>query len=178
MSKERRGMILASIILSFIAAGALLIVGIVGKLNVDIIYNALINWEEEIAYINPDVVANVLLILSIVVTTLICCGNALLFVSIANKGKNFKQRKNIFIAGSVLVILTGVTNIYSILLFVAIFMKERETLNVQNATFSQVQEPTPVQEKDVKDQINELKKMRDQGIITEEELQQMLMKLI
>ena len=179
MSKERRGMVLVSIILSFITAGIVLIVGIVGKVNVDIIYNTLVKWEEEIAYINPEVVANALLILSIVTVVLICCGNALLFVSIANKGKNFKQRKNIFVAGAVLVILTGITNIYSILLLVVLFSKdEPQKVNVINAYAQPKQEQPKDDMERLKEKIIELKQLRDQGIITEEEYQKMLTKLI
>ena len=182
MGKEKRLMILTSVILSFITAGVLLIVGIICKLNVDFLYNLLSGVDEIVLYTNPDIVANVVLIACVVEAVLIGCGNALLLVSISGKGKHFEQRHSIFVTGSVLVIITGGTSIYSILLFVALFMKERSTDGViQNPSFiahEGTQSKTEKDSSNLREEITQLKKMRDEGVITEEEYQKMLTKLI
>lgn len=118
---------------------------------------------------------------------------SLLLISTRNKGIHFEKNKWVFWAGFILTVIMGFTSIAAILLYISFgynnyavseFKEERA-----NRTYSDydgtVFEETPAgnfsasanKEEGIKSKIDQLRELRDNGEITEEEFKKMLMKL-
>jgi len=184
MNPSKRKMIIISIVLSFIAAFANLVTVLPLVLSNDAFLSVL--SEYNITFASADIVFVVLIILTALEVVLICGGNALLLVSIKNKGEHFKERKSVFIFGAILCIISGPTSIYAILLYVALTMKDWETMcpptedyifkseSNNNGTTVEVSPKLLEMQK----KINDLKMLRDAGQISEEDYKKILSELL
>ena len=123
------------------------------------------------------------LIVNIVILAAALVGSILLFYSVRDKGKYFRNSRGIYVAGVIIVILAGGT-ISWILLLIAAFTPDIVIINDPNEIRRQMQEESQEevlhnQEYELKKQkIEELKKLRDTGVITEEEYKEKLFELL
>ena len=103
-------------------------------------------------------------------------GSILLIYSIRNGGKFFRRSQGCYIAGLIIVILCGGW-ISWILLFISMFIPDVIVMN----TAREVRQEERQEQKDLdtkKKQIEDLKRLRDAGIITEEEYKQKLYEIL
>ena len=103
----------------------------------------------------------------------------LLLYSIRNKGKYFRGSYGIFITGFIMIIICG-TWLAWLLLFISFFIPDIIVMN-NKAEMKQEEKATVVKEKEYeekKKRIEDLKRMRDNGLISEEEYKEKLFQLL
>ena len=119
------------------------------------------------------------LIYGIISFSICFVGSILLFHSVRQKGKYFRGSMGVYIAGVIIVILTGGYLSWALLL-IAAFVPDIVVINdraqVRKEEKEEVFESKQYSEK--KQKIDELKKMRDDGEISEEEYKQKLFELL
>ena len=181
MDKTKRTLILISGILSLIAGGGLLIALIViATLGFPIYVNgvAVAGESWEVSKTIFIVVFSIEIILYSLAGTLLLC-------SIANKGEKFEQNKAMFRTGAVLTIICGITSISAILLYI-VFANDRSggeliSSNTSNGTVKEVDNNQVQQAKsddELSKKIAQLRKLKEEGVITDEEFKALLKKLI
>ncbi len=135
------------------------------------IFNCTIGaYEDGTLYIMMGIVPTILMNLAGLV------GAILMFVVIRNKGKHFRRSRGMYLT-SVILIIFSAGIIPWILLLIAMFTPDIVVMNTYDEVRSE--ERREQHEMDYKrQQIENLRKMKDEGIISEEEYKQRLMDLL
>ncbi|MGN1201049.1 MAG: SHOCT domain-containing protein [Candidatus Caccovivens sp.] len=168
MNKTKRGLILVSAIVNLITITLSLILSILLIVNAEAM-------QEYLAYyyfvsLSPDIVYA---IISFVIGLV---GSILLIYSVRQKGKYFRTSQGVFVAGFIIIILFG-GFLSWLLLFVSLFVPDIIVMN--NAREVKKEEKMEEREyEDKKKQIEDLKRMRDNGLISEEEYKQKLFEIL
>lgn len=107
----------------------------------------------------------------------------LLIYAIAGKGEMFRVRSGYYYAAIIISLCLGTVSIPSILLLVTLFMSDTVWVKPHDDVyFAKPQEPEPQntdkEEKQRERKIAELRKLKENGIITDEEFKQKLMELL
>lgn len=171
MNNTKRTLILTAAILEFVSVALLLFSILVFALASDAtIANILADSGIDPSQYNSMRIGFIVFFIFALVFDLIA--PILLMYSIRNQGKEFKNSKKAFIAGFVLTIIAGPTNISAILLYIAFAMGNNtqsqtfvnNTTNTQNGTVTDYVESSSLQ-----DSIRQLKQLKDAGTISDEE---------
>ncbi|MBE7075857.1 MAG: SHOCT domain-containing protein [Clostridiales bacterium] len=168
MNKTKRNLILASAIINLISNCATLAISILFAVRPDILQMLATNYF--ISLPTSSLIINIIIVAAGVV------GSVLLFYSIRSKGKYFRSSHGIYIAGFIIIVVCG-GFLPWILLFISMFVPDIIVMNRP----SEVKKEEKVEERfyqDKKDKIESLKKLRDEGVITEEEYKQRLFELL
>lgn len=196
MFGTKKKLILASSIISFISAILSIICSMIVGLNI----NILINYADSNGiYLPPHYpyVLLVALIISIFIELL--AGSLLMVVALSKTPEEFNKKRSIFIAGSVFTILSGVVSIQSILIYIVFGMRDVPSFTEAgkelyeqdagvpvyqqqyNKAVKQNEQPQQSQVSGVdslEKKIEALRKLRDNGVITDEEFKSLLSKLL
>lgn len=169
MNKTKRNLIMASAIVNLISIAANLILSIVLKINQE--------WftqYPELAALASYFSTN--LYYSIFEFVIGLVGSIFLLFTIREKGKYFRSSQGLFIAGFVIIVISGGL-VSWILLFVSLFVSDVIVINApHDVRREERQEERDFEEK--KKRIEELKTLRDSGIITEEEYKEKLLEIL
>ncbi len=169
MNKTKRNLIIAASIINLIDAGFGLLFAILLVFYKD----ALAAFEDYailISYIPSNVVMSALSFAIALV------GSILLFFAVRQKGKYFRTSQGIFIAGFIIVVLCG-GFLPWILLLISFFISDVIVINRPNEVKREEKQEEKAYE-DKKKQIEDLKRLRDSGLISEEEYKQKLFELL
>ncbi len=176
MNKTKRNLILASAIVNLIGVTASFVFALLIHFNVD----AIKEYVDYVAMLNYSVFNLVYSIISFVVGIV---GSSLLIWSVRKKGKFFRVSQGFYIAGFIIVVISGGWLAW-VLLFISMFIPDVIVMN----TRSEIRREEREEEKQTikndeayeekKRRIEDLKRMRDNGIITEEEYKQKLFDLL
>lgn len=188
MNQTKRKIILASGILSLISAGIAVIAGVILLSYFNLVKELLYDYFMTMGYIAMSSVRAVL-IMAIAEIFISGIGSALaggfLLGSIRNGGKSFSKSRRLYITGAVFTILSGVASIASILLYISMAIKEEQVVREFSINTNQNGLVEPISEekeetvkKDVKEKISRLRKLKEEGIISEEEFNDQIMKLL
>jgi len=175
MNKTKRNLILASAILNFITAIINLVSCIIAKVKPEFLvkyqdYYYIFGFSSNIVYVVISFIAVVV-------------GSILLLYSIRQKGKYFRNSYGVYVAGFVIVVFFG-GSVAWLLLFISAFVPDVIIINDK----SELRREAKQEEKEEilrdkayeekKARIEELKKLRDSGAITEEEYKNKLFELL
>ena len=168
MNKRKRNLILSAAIINLINMIANLVIVILYLVDPEYYANILGTYLYIISYysiyfIFIEVVAGIV-------------GSILLIYSVRSKGKYFRVSQKYYIAGLIIIILAGGW-IPWILLLISMFIPDIIIINSP----SEVRREERAEESannDKKRKVEELRKLRDEGIITEEEFNKQLMDLL
>lgn len=175
MNKTKRNLILASAILNTIGVVVNLILAILLITNGDKLiqysdYFYILSYSTNIVYAVISFAGGL-------------AGSFFLFWVIRKKGKYFRTSQGLYMTGFVLVVLFGGWLSW-LLLFISLFIPDVVIMN----TRSELRQEQKMQDQENKEKereyelkkqkIEELKKMRDDGVITEEEYKQKLFELL
>ncbi len=179
MNNTKRNLILASSIINIIAVTINLIISIISGVNPSIIENnyALFYVLYLLFGYGTDIVSGVFIFAIGLV------GSILLMYSIRSKGKYFRRTQGCYIAGFIIVIFCGKFLTW-VLLFISLFIPDIIVMNRP----SELRREQKVQDKETilsekayaekVEKIEELKRLRDNGTITEEEYKEKLFELL
>ncbi len=176
MNKTKRNLILASAIVNLIGVTASFVFALLIHFNVP----GLEPYVEYIAMINYSVFNLVYSIIAFVVGVV---GSALLMWSVRNKGKYYRTSQGFYVAGFIIIVISGGWLSW-VLLFIAMFVPDVIVMNSRSEIRHEEREEEKQTIKDdaayeeKKKRIEDLKRMRDNGIITEEEYKQKLFDLL
>lgn len=170
MNKTKRGLILTSAILNLILITFDLIVSIIFAVDKDLIINFVSNY---MVYVSVPIYNLGYSIFSFVVGVI---GSVLLIYSVRQKGKYFRSSQAIYAAGFVIIVICGGYLAWA-LLFIAAFIPDIIVMNrPSEVKREEAQENRAYAEK--KQKIEALKKMRDDGLISDEEYKEKLFELL
>ena len=167
MNRTKRNLILSSAIINLINMVANLIVAIVYCVNPEVyaelgVYLVIISYYS-IYFIFVEVVAGII-------------GSICLMYAVRKGGKYFRQSQAYYIAGLIIIIFAGGW-IPWILLFISMFIPDIIVMNTPiEIRREEIREEKEHDEK--KRKIEELRKLKEEGIISEEEFNNELMKLL
>lgn len=171
MNKTKRNLIIAAGIINIIYAALTLAMTILVKVDAGFVaqyydYLYILGFSTNLIY-------------GIISFTICFVGSILLFYAVREKGKYFRSSSGIYIAGVVIVIFTGGWISWILLLVSAftpdvIVMNSKEDLRREEK--EEIYQSREYAEK--KEKIEALKKLRDDGEITEEEYKEKLFELL
>jgi len=168
MNKTKRGLIIASAVVNLITSAVSLIMSILSFVLGDVINN-LNNFMFIFSYSTNIVFC----VLSFVAGL---AGSIMLLYSVRNKGKYFRASQSLYIAGFVIVVICG-SFVSWLLLFISLFVSDVIVMNKpEDLRKEEIKESKEFEEK--KKKIEDLKRMRDNGLISEEEYKQKLFDLL
>lgn len=176
MNKTKRNLILASAIINLIGVTVSLVFALLIHFNVQ----AVQEYIDYIAMFNYSVLNLVYSIISFVVGFV---GSALLIWSVRKKGKFFRISQGFYIAGFIIVVISGGWLAW-VLLFISMFIPDVIVMNTKSELRREEREEEKQTIKndaayeEKKKRIEDLKRMRDNGIISEEEYKQKLFELL
>ncbi len=188
MNKNKRNLLLSAAILNIIGMVLLIAFSIIYNVNAEIIPEDFWLMIDVLGYLLG---CNVFLFLSIVLVIIRACagilGSVFLIYTIRKKGKYFRVSQGFYVAGFVITIIAGGTLPW-ILIFISMFIPDVIVMNT-NAELRQEDRMNERQQKeetiiveqeyeDKKKQIEDLKRLRDNGIISEEEYKQRLFEIL
>ncbi len=171
MNKTKRNLIIAAGIINIIYAALTLAMTILVKVKAEWVlkyydYLYILGFSTNLVY-------------GIIAFTISFVGSILLFYSVREKGKYFRGSAGVYIAGVIIVILTGGW-ISWVLLLVAAFTPDIIVINdkadLRREEKEEIYESKEYAEK--KEKIEALKKLRDEGAITEEEYKEKLFEIL
>ena len=165
MNKTKRNLIIASAIINILNAA----LGLVYAILLVFYKDALAAFEDYtilISYISSNVV------ISAINFAISLVGSILLLYAVRQKGKYFRTSQGMFIAGFIIVVLCG-GMLPWILLLISFFISDVVVINTPNEVKREEKQEEKTYE-DKKKQIEDLKRLRDAGIISEEEYKQKL----
>ena len=168
MNKTKQNLIIASAIVNLLGCVANLIVAILMATQSE----KVLQFLQEYYIYSPSYN----LVFNIITFTAGLVGSILLFYCVRQKGRYFRTSYGSYIAGFVIVVICGGFLAW-ILLFISMFIADIVIINHPN----DIKREEKLEEKayeDKKRKIEELKKMRDDGIISEEEYKQKLFDLL
>ncbi len=168
MNKTKRNLILASAIVNLVGVSVSLIMSILLVVKNDAIKEYLdlyyiVTYSTNIVYAVISFAAGL-------------AGSILLLCSIRSKGKYFRTSQMIYIIGFVIIVIFG-SFVSWVLLFISMFIPDIVVMN----TKSEVKKEEILEEKayaEKKKRIEDLKRMRDNGLISEEEYKEKLFELL
>ena len=169
MNKTKRNLIIASAIINLLNAA----LGLVYAILLVFYKDALAVYEEYtflISYISSNV------IMSAINFAVSLVGSILLLYAVRQKGKYFRTSQGMFIAGFIIVVLCG-GMLPWILLLISFFISDVIVMNTPNEVKREEKQEEKAYE-DKKKQIEDLKRLRDAGIISEEEYKKKLFELL
>ena len=175
MNRTKRNLIIAAAIVNFITA----IVNLVSCI-VAIVKPEFLTKYQDYYYIFGYSTSIVYVVISFVAVTI---GSILLLYSVRSKGKYFRNSYGIYIAGFVMVIFFG-GSVAWLLLFISAFVPDIVVINdktelrheAKQEQKEEVLRDKAYEEKQAK--IEEIKRLRDSGAITEEEYKNKLFDLL
>ena len=167
MNKTKRNLILSAAIINLINMVANLIIAIIYLVNPELyadlgVYLVVISYYS-IYFVFVEVVAGII-------------GSICLMYAVRKGGKYFRRSQSYYITGLIIIILAGGW-IPWILLLISMFIPDIIIINSP----SEVRREERAEESannDKKRKVEELRKLRDEGIITEEEFNKQLMDLL
>ena len=175
MNKTKRNLIMASAIINLVTAVASLVSSIVAIVSAEFLQK-----YEEFYYLFGYTTNIIFVVISF---ALGLSGSILLLYAIRNKGKYFRRSYGVYVAGFVIVVICGGW-IAWLLLFISAFVPDIVIINDK----TELRREARLEEKEEilrdkvyeekKAKIEELKKLRDTGIITEEEYKEKLFELL
>ena len=168
MNKTKRNLIISSAIVNLIGCISNLVVAILVATQNEEFIKLL---QEYYFY---SVTYN--LVYNIITCSIGLVGSILLLYSVRQKGKYFRVNQGCYIAGFVIVVVCGGFLAW-ILLFISMFISDIIVLNRP----SEVRREEKMEEKayeDKKRRIEDLKRLREQGLISEEEYREKLFELL
>lgn len=168
MNKTKRNLILSAAIINLINMIANLVIVILYLVDPEYYVNILGTYLYIISYYS------IYFIFVEVVVGIV--GSILLIYSVRSKGKYFRVSQKYYIAGLIIIILAGGW-IPWILLLISMFIPDIIIINSP----SEVRREERAEESannDKKKKVEELRKLRDEGVITEEEFNKQLMDLL
>lgn len=193
MFGTKKKLILASSIISFISAILSIICSMIVGLNI----NDLINYANSNGiYLPPHYPYVLLVALIISIFIELIAGILLMLVAVSKTPEEFNKKKAVFIAGSVFTILSGAVSIQAILIYIVFGMRDVPSFTEAGKELYQQNAGVPVYQqqynKSVKQnersqtsgndslekKIEALRKLRDNGTITNEEFKSLLAKLL
>lgn len=188
MNKTKRNLILASGIMSLISAGLSIIMGIVFACCTELVLQVLYESFASSGYVDVSMLVRLVNMATFVMfigAITYALAGGFLIGSVRNGGKKFNESKSLYTTGVVFTMLSGLLSIASILLYISMGMQNEQavksfTINTdQNGTVEQIAQKNdePVKE-DSKDKIDHLRKMKEEGLITQEEFNDQIMKLL
>ena len=170
MNKTKRNLIIASAIINIIVCVANLILTIVYNLNIDL---------QEVYAPYVSLVYSSSIIFTVIELAVGLVGSILLLYSVRQKGKFFRTSQGCYIAGFIIVVICG-GYVSWILLFISMFVPDIVVMNrpeeIKKEQKEEVIKERAYEEK--KKRIEDLKRMRDNGLITEEEYKEKLFELL
>ncbi len=176
MNKTKRNLILASAIINLIGVVASFVMALLIHFNVE----AVMDYIDYVAMINYSVFN---LVYSIIAFVIGLVGSVLLIWSVRKKGKFFRSSQGYYIAGLIIVVISGGWLAW-LLLFISMFVPDVIVMNTRSELRREDREEQKQTIKDdaayeeKKRRIEDLKRMRDNGIISEEEYKQKLFELL
>lgn len=168
MNKKKRNLIIAGAVINMIFVTISMIMSIIYFVNRDVIaqygdYYYIVSYSSN-------------LISSIISFVAGMIGSILLLYSVRKGGKYFRVSQGIYLAGFVIVVICG-SFLPWILLFISMFIPDIVIMNTPNEVKrEEIKEEREYEEK--KKRIEDLKRMRDNGLITEEEYKEKLFELL
>lgn len=164
MNKTKRILIIVAIVLNFISCALNLYLGILFLLppitSINIFY-AIYQFLGVLAYVATSV---------------------LLLYSISNGGKNFKRRYNCYMTAVILSFLLNLFSVSSILLFITLFLPDIVWVKPHDDVYfvkeDEVKDEKTMSEREKERKIAALRKLKEEGKITEEEFKEELFKLL
>lgn len=168
MNKTKRNLILAAAILNLIGISINLVFSIIMILNAE-----LLAGYENFVYLVGYSTNLIYVIFSFAIGLV---ASILLIYSIRAKGKYFRTSQGVFYTGFAIVIFFG-GFLPWILLFIALCTPDVIVMNTRSEVrHEECVEANEMEEK--KRKIEELKRLRDEGVITEEEYKQKLFEIL
>ncbi len=167
MNKTKRNLILSSAIINLINMVANLVIAIIYCVDPELyanlgVYLVMISYYS-IYFVFVEVVAGII-------------GSVCLLYAVRNKGKYFRRSQGYYIAGLIIIILAGGW-IPWILLLISMFIPDIIIIN-SPSEIRREERMEDRREEEKKRKIEELRKMKEDGVITEEEFNQKLMELL
>ncbi len=167
MNKTKRNLILSAAIINLINMIANLVVAIIYLVAPELYVNLgaylLIVSYYSIYFVFVEIVAGII-------------ASILLIYSVRKKGKYFRQSQKYYIAGLIIVIFAGGW-IPWLLLFISMFIPDIIIIN--SASEIRQEERAEDREKEEKrKKVEELRRLKEEGVITEEEFNKKLMDLL
>lgn len=104
--------------------------------------------------------------------------DVLLVMSIWNNGKLFRQRYGYYMTAVVLSIIVNLPSVSCVLLIVTMFISDWVWINPKDDKTIPLDDKTEVIKESKEDKIARLRKLRDEGKISEEEFERQLMDLL
>lgn len=173
MNRKKRNLILAASILNLISVSIELILSIVFmfvEVNNDVL-----------AYLSMFVSGS--LIWSLISFAIGVTASIFLLYSIREKGKYFHSSRGLFIAGFIIVVIAG-GFLPWLLLFITFFISDVVIINDKTEMKEEIKKTQQEQKQKEQDfavkkqKIEDLKKLRDAGVLTEDEYKQKLFEIL
>lgn len=169
MNKTKRGLIIAAIVMNFLSIALNVYITVRGILTlIENPYEALV-W----AY----VIYQILGVFAYIATA------GLLIYSIADKGLHFRQRNGYYMSAVILSVFLNLFSVSSVLLLITLFMSDWVWVKPQDDVYFEKEEKREEKSTEAKDRerarkIDALRKLKEEGKITEEEFNEQLFKLL
>lgn len=160
MNKTKRGLIITAIVLNFISIA--------------------LNLYFAILYFLPptDAITILLGVYQILGVGAYIAANCLLIYAIADGGKHFRQRNGLYMTAVVLTFVLNLFSVSSILLLITLFMSDWVWVKPKDDDFVVVEEKKTDNMDEKEKKIAQLRKLKEEGKITEEEFNEQLFKLL
>ena len=168
MNKTKRNLIIASAIVNLVGVTANLVLSILLMVNPELLqeylnYFYFVGYSTNIIYVVISFAAGLV-------------ASIFLFYSVRAKGKYFRTSQGLYFAGFIIIVVCGGMAPW-VLLFIAMFIPDIIVMNTKSEVRSEERmENRAMEEK--KRKIDELKRLRDEGVITEEEYKQKLFEIL
>lgn len=168
MNKTKRNLIIASAILNLIGITANLILSIMLIVNAEMLKDYanllyFISYSTNIIYVIISFAAGLV-------------ASILLLYSVRSKGKYYRLSQGIYLTGFIIIVVCG-GFLPWILLFIAMFIPDIVVMNTRSEVRREERMENNAMEIK-KRRIEELKKLRDEGAITEEEYKEKLFEIL
>ncbi len=179
MNDQKRGFLLGSGVLSCVNAVTgfinLMVICFQFEIFVSIVTGGMTGFDPAFMH-----TMKTFMIITFVIMTVFSALSAFsILFSIRSKGKFFDKSRGLYLMGVVLTILTGPISLAAIMLYIAMASNEKNQSTILHGNGSNRQEPQcsvpeEIRQEDFKVKIEKLRKLREEGKITEEEFKKML----
>lgn len=165
MNNTKRKLIIWAIVLNFVMASAILYMYITGVISL-----AKLDPTEFVTMSKGQYIASYTISYAVEFLAMLA-SPILLLISIAGKGMHFQKRKKLYIAAIFINVFINLISVATLLLVISYF----KYLDIEVIKEEDVVE---ISEDDLKDKIAKLRKLKDDGVISEEEFKEQIMKLL
>ena len=165
MNESKRKLIIWAIVLNFVMASSILYMYITGLISL-----VKLDPSEFVTISKGYYIAGYTMSYAVEFLAMIA-SPILLLISIAGKGMHFQKRKKLYIVAIFINVFVNLVSIATILLAISYF----KYLDIEVIKEEDVVE---ISEDDLKDKISKLRKLKEEGIISEEEFKDEIMKLL